>query len=341
MRKIIYIDNFLTGHGHTPSTGTTLVKQLIGEGYRIVSSSSKQNKILRLTDMVFTIITNRKNSIVLIATYSGAAFYFANACALVCRVCKIAYIPCLHGGNLPDRIKQSPKLSSFYFGNSYTNVAVSGYLKHSMDANGWQCVEIPNNIPIENYPYKHRHSISPTLFWVRSFHKSYNPQLAIKLLHRLRKKYPAATLKMIGPDKNDNSLEKCKKVVKELSLEKWVSFEGLLSQKEWIEQSANSDIFINTTNFDNLPVSVIEAMALGMVIISTNVGGVPYLLEDGKTGLMVPGNDQDAFVEAIDRVLSDPQCAASLSEAAHLKAQQFDWKNVKALWKSLFDRIPL
>ena len=59
MRQIIYIDNFLTGHGHTPTTGTTLVKQFRSQGYTVIPSSSKNNKVLRLVEMISTIIRHR------------------------------------------------------------------------------------------------------------------------------------------------------------------------------------------------------------------------------------------------------------------------------------------
>ncbi len=340
MRQIIYIDNFLTGHGHTPTTGTTLVKQFREQGFYVIPSSSKNNKLLRLIDMMGTIIRHRNNSVVLIATYSQLAFYFASGCALVCRVFKIPYIPCLHGGNLPDRIKRSPLLAKFYFSNSYTNVAVSGYLGSCMTKNGWKCLEIPNNIPLEKYQFKHRLQVSPTLFWVRSFHSNYNPQLAIRILYRLRQIYPNATLTMVGPDKDDHSLDKCKQLINELQLENYISLPGLLTRREWTKLSGAHDIFINTTNFDNLPVSVIEGMALGMVVISTSVGGVPFLIEQEKNGILVPPENEDAFLNAIQQVLKNSAFAAKLSCEANKKAQQFDWNYIKLLWENLLKNIP-
>lgn len=341
MRNVIYIDNFLTGHGHTPTTGPGLVKQFMKLGYNVFTSSSKNNKLLRLADMVFTIIKHRKHAVVLIATYSEAAFYFASVCALVCRLFNIPYVPCLHGGNLPNRIKRSPRLARAYFGNSFTNVAVSGYLGAAMTSNGWKCFEIPNNIPIDKYIYKHRVNISPKLFWVRSFHSNYNPQLAIKVLSTLKATYPNAILTMVGPDKDDHTLEKCKKLIDELQLQNSIHLPGLMTRSEWTTLSQEHDIFINTTNFDNLPVSVIEAMALGMVVITTNVGGIPYLIEPDKTGILLPPENETEFIKAITRVLKDQTFAAQLSFNANQKAQQFDWSRVSLLWKNLFNSLPL
>ena len=337
-QKIIYVDNFLSGHGHTPTTGTTLVKLFKAEGYNVIPTSSKDNKALRLLDMVSTIVANRKNAIVLIATYSTSAFYFACTCAFICRFYNIPYIPCLHGGNLPDRIKASPKLSQTLFGKSFTNVAVSDYLNASMTANSWKCIEIPNNININNYQYRKRTNAQPKLIWIRSFHKIYNPLLAIDIISDLIKKYPAAHLTMIGPDK-DGSLKECKDEVQKRQLQSNVTFTGLLKTAELTGIAQNHDIFINTTNFDNLPVSVVEAMALGLIVISTNVGGVPYLVQDGANGILVPPKNKEAFIQAIEKVLINNQFATQLSEKARLKALKFDWQNIKLLWNNLFNEV--
>jgi glycosyltransferase involved in cell wall biosynthesis len=337
-QKIVYVDNFLTGHGHTPTTGTTLVKLFKQEGYTVISTSNKQNKALRLVDMLFTIIANRKNAVVLIATYSTTAFYFACACAFVCKLLNIHYIPCLHGGNLPNRIKQSPKQAVSLFAKSYMNVAVSGYLQQSMIDNGWKSEVIPNNIHFEAYPFKLRTHCKPTLLWVRSFHSIYNPLLAIYVVNSLRHKYPEARLTMVGPDK-DGTLSECKALVDKLNLHQHVTFTGLLQRDEWTKLAASHDIFLNTTNFDNAPVSVVEAMALGLVVISTNVGGVPHLIKNNINGLLVPANDEAAFILSIERVINEPPLVIKLSEAARQQAEKYDWNNIKFLWSTLLNNV--
>ena len=89
----------------------------------------------------------------------------------------------------------------------------------------------------------------------------------------------------------DGSMEACKEYAAEEKLP--VKFTGKLEKNEWIKISADAGIFINTSNIDNTPVSLMEAMALGLPVVSTNVGGIPYLIEDrvGKAFLfrqMIP-----------------------------------------------------
>ena len=95
------------------------------------------------------------------------------------------------------------------------------------------------------------------------------------------------------------------------------------------------DIFLNTTNVDNAPVTVVEAMACGLCVVSTDAGGVPYLVEDGVDALLVGRNDPDAMATAVRRILGDPVVAASLSKNARIKAEAFDWNRVLPQWEAL------
>lgn len=284
--------------------------------------------------MLASIIQYRKHSIALIATYSTSAFYFAYWCGWLCRLLNIPYVPCLHGGNLPERIATSPRLVRQYFGNSAMNVAVSGYLQQALLANGWQCIVISNAISIAQYPIKLRTTAKPKLLWVRSFHKVYNPQLAVQVLFELRKTYNNATLTMVGPDK-DGSFTDCKKLATSLQILEQITFTGKLSQKEWTELATTHDIFINTTTADNLPVSVIEAMSLGLIVISTNVGGIPFLIQNEVNGLLCEMNSMHDMVEKIVCVCQDETLSKTLSANAYATSKQFDEATVIRQWKTL------
>jgi glycosyltransferase involved in cell wall biosynthesis len=137
---------------------------------------------------------------------------------------------------------------------------------------------------------------------------------------------------MIGPDK-DGSLNRCRQYAQSKNLP--VTFTGKLSKEEWRAKSKDFDIFLNTTNFDNTPVSVIEAMALGMPVVSTDVGGIPHLVTNEVNGLLVPPNDEAAITLAVKKLCGDPNLTEKLSKNAREKVEEFDWQIVKQHWIKL------
>jgi glycosyltransferase involved in cell wall biosynthesis len=100
-----------------------------------------------------------------------------------------------------------------------------------------------------------------------------------------------------------------------------------------------ADIFINTSNYDTSPQSILEAMANGLCIVSTNVGGIPYLVSDQKEALLVENDQAEAMAENVSKILQDANLAAGLSENARKKAEQFDWDVVLPQWEQLFIEV--
>lgn len=331
MKNLLYIGNKLSQKGKTVTTIETLSAALQAEGFQVKSVSKKTNKGLRLLEMLFSILKYaKKTDYVLIDTYSTQNFYYAYLCSQLCRLLNLKYIPILHGGNLPNRLKNNPKLSAAIFKNAWINIAPSGYIKSHFEAYGFTNIKIiPNAINIKNYEFQERNFEEIKLLWVRSFSRIYNPKLAVEVLHGLKVKGVEATLCMVGPD-NDGSLEETKDYANHLNLD--VTFTGKLSKKEWVALAKNETIFINTTNFDNMPVSIIEAMALGLPVISTNVGGLPFLIDDYKTGILVEPNNAEAFVSAIMQLKKNAVETKGFVINARLKVQGFDWTIVKKLW---------
>lgn len=141
-----------------------------------------------------------------------------------------------------------------------------------------------------------------------------------------------ASLCMVGPV-IDNSFQEVKDLAATLEVD--IEFTGKLTKQEWIELSQDYNIFINTTNVDNTPVSVIEAMALGLPVVSTNVGGMPFLIQNKVHGLLVEKNNVDAMVEAIVTVIQSTNERVKIIKNARLLAESFDWERVKNAWKKV------
>jgi len=335
VKRILYIGNNLSEKSKYHATMASLTHLLTDNGYSVICSSNKSNKIIRLFDMCFTVISNRnKTDYLLIDTFSTSNFYYALIISQLARLFSIKYVPILHGGNLPSRLDSSPFLSKKIFKNAYKNSTPSTYLKYEFKRRGFETQFIPNFISIEDFNFKKRSQLKPTLLWVRAFDKTYNPQLAIRVVALLKNEYPTIKLCMVGPDK-DGSLNEVKQLAEKLNVADAITFTGVLPKEEWHELSKEYAIFMNTTNIDNMPVSILEAMALGYPIVSTNAGGLPYLISNDLDGMLVPVNDELAMSEAISSLIKNPEKATILSENARKKAETFDINAIKAQWLNL------
>ncbi len=330
-KKILYIGNKLSKHGNTITSIETLGSFLEEEGYTLFYASSKKNQLLRMMDMIFsTFKYSKKVDIVLIDTYSTKNFWFAFVISQLCRILNLRYITKLHGGNLTNRLIKNPFLSDLIFKNAYKITAPSNYLFDSFSKLYFSnLIIIPNTINIDNYKFTVRNIIEPKLIWVRSFSSIYNPKMAIKVLSELKKEFPKAQLCMVGPD-NENLIQDCKNLAQELNVD--VTFTGKLSKQEWIKLTEEYSIFINTTHFDNAPVSIIEAMAIGLPVVSTNVGGIPFLITNNQNGLLVSDNAVIEMVDAIKLLIKNNPFSIELINAALSKVKEFDWQIVKHQW---------
>ena len=335
-KRILYIGNALTHKNVTVTTIDTLSASLRDEGYDVQVVSRIKNKIGRLWDMLRAVILYKKQvDMVLIDTYSTTNYWYAVWVAKLCRFYSISYIPILHGGNLPERIKKSTSSARKLFGKAYLNIAPSTYLLNAFQKQGFNNIRhIPNTIDLTQYPFIERTTIKPNLLWVRSFASIYNPLMALQVLQELQKKYPEATLTMVGP-KKDDSFDSCIAFAKAHTLP--VTFTGKLSKMEWVALGKEHDVFINTTDFDNTPISVIEGMALGLPVVSTNVGGIPFLIDDTVDGLLTPTKEVIPFANRIADLLETPSLVNKLSKNGREKAESFDWDQVKILWKDVLD----
>lgn len=319
-------------HG-IPTTIDTLSTLLSDEGYGIITASKKQSKLLRLLDMCWHVMRSRsKVDVVLIDTYSTQNFWYALIVSQLCRVMRLNYIPILHGGSLPNRLEHNPKLSNLIFKHAYKLVSPSSFLKKRFKTYGYECVYIPNNLELKNYPFTTRTIDEVKLLWVRSFSEIYNPKMAVDVVKQLQDKGFKVELCMVGPEK-DGSLKRTKSYAKSLDIK--AIFTGGLSKQDWIALSKKYNVFINTTNFDNMPVSVIEAMALGLPIVSTNVGGLSCLLGDNDTALLVEKENVPQMVDMIVELKNNQKLYQKLSKNARYKAENFDWNKIKHQWKSL------
>jgi glycosyltransferase involved in cell wall biosynthesis len=335
---IVFVDRSRSTADAYPAISWSLARRMPAERWTVLTTSSKHGRVSFLMDMLTTLWRQRRSyEVASIAVFSGPAFTWAEAAARLLRTLGKPYVAQLHGGNLPGFARRWPDRVTRMLSSAAAVTAPSRYLQDSMNPYRDGIRLLPNAIDLPTYPFRVRAAPFPRMVWLRAFQATYNPALALRTLARLTGEYPQSTLTMIGPDKGDGSLQGFRSAATELQLESRVEHAGLIKKAEVPARLSRGDIFLNTTNVDNTPVSVIEAMACGLCVVSTNVGGIPYLLEHEIDALLVPPNDPEAMAEAVGRILSQPGLAESLSRNARHKAGQFDWQVTLPQWEALFE----
>ena len=333
--RLLMIGNFLSETG-TRSVTEDLAAQLTSQGWRVRSASAMRPRLLRLCDMVATTWRSRSTcSVAIVDVYSGAAISWAIAVCAVWSASGKPFILSLHGGNLPQFSARWPRLVRKLLRSAAAVTAPSHYLLKQMEPYRADIRLHPNGLTLAHHTFTHRLNVAPRLVWVRSFHETYNPTMAVDVLAQVIEEFPEATLTMIGPDKGDGSLQAAQAAAARLGVADRVRFVGRIPKSEVPARLDKADIFLNTTNVDNTPLSVLEAMASGLCVVSTNVGGLPYLLEDGIDALLVSPRDPRAMANAVKHLIRDRDHAGRLSAAAHAKAREFDWSAVIPKWDRL------
>jgi glycosyltransferase involved in cell wall biosynthesis len=336
-RNVILIGNYLSHAGVSRSVGEDLAIRLRDRGWKVITTSDKLARIPRLMDILFTIWGRRHEyRVAQIDVYSGLAFTWAEAAGWFLGRLKKPFVITLHGGNLPQFAARRPGRVRRLLRLAHVVTTPSRYLYETMQPYSQKIRLLPNPINFDSYIFRHRTNPGPNLIWLRAFHEVYNPTLAVRSLAQLMTDYPEARLMMIGPDRGDGSLDETKNVARELHVLDRIEFPGGVSKNDVPTWMDKGDIFINTSNVDNTPVSVLEAMACGLMVVSTNVGGIPYLLEDKITALLVPPKNPPAIADAIQRLLTDQDLAQSLVKNARKVVERFDWSAILPEQEKLF-----
>lgn len=310
-----------------------IVERLPTLGWRVFGASGQKNRLLRMLDVLATIWSRRHDyQIATVDVFSGLAFVQAELSVWLLRRLKKPIVLTLHGGNLPAFSEQNPERVRRLLGAAQCVTAPSDYLREALRPLRDDIRLVPNAIDLSQYHGRLRQNPAPRLLWLRAMHEIYNPVLAVHIVDCLRERYPHIHLWIVGPDKGDGTLEKVKQAIAALQLDQQIEIVGGVPKAEVPAWMDKADILLNTTNVDNTPVSLIEAMASGLCIVSTNVGGIPALVHDGQEGLLVPAEDAGRMAEAVVRVMEEPGLGASLSRQAQAAARRFDWEMVLRQW---------
>ncbi len=334
--RVLLAGTFLSGHVGTRAPIEDLAERLKARGYDCICTSSIRWGLLRGADVLSTAVQNRNRfDVAVVDVYSGRAFLWAEALGMLLQSMRIPFVYSLHGGALPEFAASQPARVRKCLSRATSVTSPSRYLLEQMQSYVTTAVVLPNPLDVSQYAFRLRSAVRPNLIWVRRLHRIYNPSLAPRVIALLTKEWPDIRLTMVGRDERDGSSDETMRTARELGVADRIRFTGGVPRTEVASLLESADIFLNTTDIDNTPVSVMEAMACGLCVVSTNPGGLPWLIRDGHDGMLSPCNDAESLAGNIDSLLRSPGYAAKVSASARRTVESFDWSVVLPQWEQL------
>ncbi len=214
-------------------------------------------------------------------------------------------------------------------------IVPSGYLVDVFNEFGLKAKIIFNFVNTDRYHFRARSPLRPIFLSNRNFAPLYNVGCILQAFSLIQNKIPEAELIIAGDGEERDRLHQ---LAKELNL-KHIEFLGQVLPERMPELYDRADVYLNSPNIDNMPNSVIEAFACGLPVVSTNAGGIPYIVENEKTGLLVEIGDHAALAQAALRILESKELAQKIITNARLECKTYSWDNVRSSWLSIYQEL--
>lgn len=217
-------------------------------------------------------------------------------------------------------------------------VTPSVFLQRVFARHGLDAEVIPNVIDLSRFAPAERRAepATPHVIVVRNLEPIYDIPTALRAFVQVRERYAQARMTVAG---SGAELGRLRSLALELGLGDAVHFSGRIDHAQIPALYAQAHCAINPSRVDNMPNSVLEAFASGVPVVSTDAGGVPDIVTDGQSGLLVPVGDAPALARAVLRVLDDPALAQRLAQAGLAEAQRYAWPRVRGLWLAAYRRV--
>lgn len=212
-------------------------------------------------------------------------------------------------------------------------VVPSGYLVDVFSRFGLHASAIANFVDLGRLPYRRRTTLSPRLLSNRNLEPLYNVACIIHAFVRVQAEIPEAALTIAGDGSQRAELES---LVETLGLRN-VVFAGRVLPEDMGALYDAHDVYVNSPNIDNMPLSIIEAFACGLPVVSTDAGGIPYIVQHGVNGTLVGCGDSAAMGQGVLRLLGEPGVADDMATRARTDCEaRYVWHAVRKQWESLY-----
>jgi len=211
-------------------------------------------------------------------------------------------------------------------------VVPSDYLRRIFAGHGYRVRVIRNVIETEHFRYRDRVPLRPRLLSTRNFEPHYRVENTLRAFVALRSRYNEATLTLAGYGSGE---ERLRQVAARLGPQ-GIRFAGRVEPENVPALYEASDIFVNSSVIDNQPVSILEAFASGLPVVSTGTGDIPAMVGSGEMGLLVPPERPEAMAQAVAALLQEPQRALLIARRARQAIMDYAWTSVREAWSAVY-----
>ncbi|WP_299084215.1 glycosyltransferase family 4 protein [uncultured Paraglaciecola sp.] len=189
---------------------------------------------------------------------------------------------------------------------------------------------VPNVLDTQLFCFQPKSKISdtPHIMVARNLEEIYDVPTAIHAFAIILQQFPDAQLSIAG---SGPELDKLQQLTQQLGLTEKVTFTGRLTVEEMAKLYHSADLSINPSVVDNTPNSVIESLACGTPVVTTNVGGIPKLVSDQHDALLIDPAQPQIMADAAIKILSDNDLRQRLIDNGQQTTEKFHWQNVKQL----------
>jgi glycosyltransferase involved in cell wall biosynthesis len=254
---------------------------------------------------------------------------------IVARLLGKAVILNYHSGEAPDHLRRSAIARLVMRHVVDANVVPSTFLRDVLFSFGIDADVVHNTIDVRPFAYRSRNPLRPRLLCTRNFEPLYNVSCVLRAFARVQEHHPDATLTLVGSGSQEAAL---RAEAAALHLRN-VTFVGRVAPADIPRYYADADIYVQGPSIDNMPLSVLEAFASGMPVVSTNAGGVPSILRHGVDGLLVHDNADDEMAAQVLELLRNPLFARGLAGSAYHTLGAYEWPVIREDWLREYRRV--
>lgn len=230
-----------------------------------------------------------------------------------------------HGGGGEKFFDRHPKLVRHFLTRTDANIVLSGFLAQVFEKHGLPFVTIPNILELDDSRFRQREMLQPNYICTRAHEPLYNIPCILRAFRKVQSIRPKATLTLVGGGSEHENLVR---MAEELGLQN-VTFTGRVANEDIYTYLDRADIMLSAPTVDNMPVSVLEAMNAGLLVISSKVGGVPYMVKNNNTGLLFDSDDSDALAGKMLWAVDNQTVARAIALQGHKAVSRYRWENIK------------